>query len=640
MRDITERKKAEEELRESEERFRRLVENAPIAMSIINIDGTIEYTNEKHVKVTGYTREDNLTLERWWASVYPDEEYRKDIISKWNAYIDKSSRGEGTGTQERQIVCKDGTIKDIELQFTRVGDKVIVVFNDITERKKAEEAIRLSEEKFSKAFRSSPPWVTISALEDGRYIEVNDTFLRVSGYSKEEVIGCTSIELGIWADPSERAKMVKILHEKGSIYNQEVRFGTKSGEILTMLRSAELIDIGGETCSIAVTLDITERKKLEEQLRQSQKMESIGRLAGGVAHDFNNLLSAIIGYSELTLDNMTDDNPLREHIKTVLDAGVKAETLTNQLLAFSRKQVLEMKVVNLNTIVENMAKILRRVIGEDIVLELYAKPTLRNVRVDPVQIEQILMNLAVNARDAMPSGGHLIIEIDDAELDEKYARMQEGVKPGFYVMIAVTDTGKGISREVQEKIFEPFFSTKGIMGTGLGLSTVYGIIKQHNGNIFVYSELNKGTTFKIYFPVTKEEAEEEEAKDKPARVHGTETVLVVDDEPFICKLVMDSLQPLGYSVMEASSGEEALQISRTTGREIDLLLTDVIMTGMNGKELADAIMKDRPSIKVIFMSGYTNDTIVHQGILYPGENFIHKPLTHKKLMSKLRDVLD
>jgi PAS domain S-box-containing protein len=474
---------------------------------------------------------------------------------------------------------------------------------------------------------------------DGIILSLNDKACDMHGFDKGALIG-TDIELLELEEnrPAFRERRDRILNGEPLVF--ETQHSRKDGSKIALEISAKAIEVEGKTIIQSFYRDITERKKLEEQLRQSQKMESIGRLAGGVAHDFNNLLSCIIGYSEMALQRLPTENPAKEHIEIVKDSGVRAAALTRQLLAFSRKQILEMKVVNLTEIVQNMAKMLRRVIGEDVSLELNADPTVRNVKADAGQIEQVLLNLAVNARDAMSEGGRLIIEIDDVELDERYTARHEGVTPGSYVMLAVTDTGKGMSREVQEKIFEPFFTTKGMKGTGLGLSTVYGIVKQQGGYIYVYSEIGKGSTFKIYFPATSEAREQPVQKVEHAEPHGRETVLVVDDETYIRRLVVESLQTCGYQLLEASSGEEALKISDACGGTIDLLLTDVIMTGMNGRELSDALKARRPSIKVLFMSGYTDNIIAHHGILDTGQVIIQKPISTRVLAHKVREVLN
>ncbi len=411
--------------------------------------------------------------------------------------------------------------------------------------------------------------------------------------------------------------------------------------------SINKVDLDGGIMVIIVARDITDRKQneeekqqLQEQFLQAQKLESVGRLAGGIAHDFNNLLTVIIGYCELALQQGEKNNESFKYLKIISEAGKKAEALTGQLLAFSRKQTLEMKVVNLNTIIENFRKMLSRLIGEDIVLETKASTPVRNVLADPVQIDQILLNLAVNAKDAMPFGGRLTIETADTEIDEEYSVQHENAKPGSYVLMAVSDTGEGMSREVQEKIFEPFFTTKRVgIGTGLGLSTVYGIVKQHNGHIAVETKPGEGTIFKIFLPMTQQDIEETRQEEPGDIPRGTETILVVDDDSHIRRLIVDVLEPLGYRLLEAASGEEALQVSDTFKETIDLLLTDVILPRMNGGELAERLKSERPDTKVIFMSGYTDDLTARHNVRGPGFGFIQKPLTPSKLGKTLREVL-
>ena len=402
-------------------------------------------------------------------------------------------------------------------------------------------------------------------------------------------------------------------------------------------------DHGNVVQVIEYNIDITEKKQLEEQLRQSQKLEAIGSLAGGVAHDFNNILTAILGYSEIILMAMSKDDPLRPHMEAIQEAGDRASGLTRQLLAFSRKQVMELKVINLDAIINNMTEMLGRLIGEKIEMKLLLRSPTGNIKADPGQVEQIIMNLAINARDAMPDGGRLILETDTIELDEEYCRTHAEVSPGSYVVFSITDTGQGMTPDVKDKIFDPFFTTKTQgKGTGLGLSTVYGIMKQLEGHIFVYSEPGHGTTFKIYFHEEKEVVPEKIAPDDHAKAlsRGTETVLVVDDDPTIRKMVSDTLAPFGYQVIEADCGEKALEIFKAREGTIDLLLTDVIMPGMNGRELFERVKSIRPDQKMIFMSGYTDDVIAHHGVLEPGIFFINKPLVPSQLTKKIRDVLD
>ena len=391
---------------------------------------------------------------------------------------------------------------------------------------------------------------------------------------------------------------------------------------------------------IEYTIDITESRLLEKQLHQSQKMESIGRLAGGVAHDFNNILTAIIGFSELAQTKLPENHPVSRDLKIVREAGEKASVLVRKLLAFSRKQILEMSVVNLNELIDDILKLLGRLIGEDVYFEVNKDEKAGNIKADPSQVEQILMNLVINARDALPEGGRISIETSNVVLDEDYAKIHEGVIPGPYVMMAITDSGKGMSREIQEKIFEPFFTTKGSKGTGLGLATVYGIVKQHKGHIFVYSEKDIGTTFKIYFPATEERPRKKQFISPGMAPQGDETLLVVDDDKSILNLIIDTLQPLGYNINEATSAEEVLEFVERSDGKFDLLLTDMVMPGMNGRELARSVKEKYPKTKVIFMSGYTSDMIVKQGGLQEGEIFIQKPLSPMNLAGRIRQLLD
>ncbi|HDO31183.1 MAG TPA: response regulator [Desulfobacteraceae bacterium] len=381
--------------------------------------------------------------------------------------------------------------------------------------------------------------------------------------------------------------------------------------------------------------------QLESHLRQSQKMEAMGNLASGIAHDFNNILSTILGYSQIIGMKLPGNDPIRKMAEEIHHAGIKASNLTKQLLAFSRKQVTEMKITSLNIIIEDMAKMLGRLISEDISLEIFPAKEIGNIMADTGQIEQIIMNLVVNARDAMPAGGHLIIETGEIFLDEKYAETHENVAPGSYVMLTVTDTGKGVPKAIREKIFEPFFTTKELgKGTGLGLFTVFGIVKQHNGHIYIYSEPDQGTTFKIYLPVVEGPIDEIASSRKRKMPGGTETILVVDDDPSIRRLIEDTLEPLGYHLIKADCGREALDRCRATKEKIDLVLTDVIMPGMNGLELIETIKIDRPEIKAILMSGYTDNVVTHHGVLKPGIIFINKPLLPIAMANKIREVLD
>jgi PAS domain S-box-containing protein len=389
--------------------------------------------------------------------------------------------------------------------------------------------------------------------------------------------------------------------------------------------------------------DVTERRALEQQLRQAQKMEAVGRLAGGIAHDFNNLLMVISGYSEFLLGQIGDDPGMRGHAQEIANAAARATSLTRQLLAFSRKQMLDPKIVDLNSVVAENVKMLTRVIGEDIDLVMVPGPDIGAVKADPGQIEQVIMNLAVNARDAMPHGGKLTIETVNVILDANYARFHAPVKPGDYVMLAISDTGMGMDADTQAHIFEPFYTTKGLKGTGLGLSTVYGIVKQSEGYIWLYSEVGKGTSFKIYLPrfsATGEVPAMQPALAQEPTSPGHETILLVEDEENLRRLARQSLENQGYRVIDAPDGATAIQISQTHKDPIHLLLTDVIMPGINGRELADKVAPTRPDMRVLYMSGYTENHIGHNGTLDEGITLLQKPFTLPALKAKVREMLD
>ncbi len=394
--------------------------------------------------------------------------------------------------------------------------------------------------------------------------------------------------------------------------------------------------------AIAFISDISQRKLLEEQLTHAQKMEAVGRLAGGVAHDFNNMLTVISGYNRMVLDDLPPDDPLRINAEEIQVAADRAAGLTSQLLTFSRRQIVRPRVICVNTILAETEKMLRRLIGEDILLVLKPAPEAGNVRADPGHIEQAVVNLVVNARDAMPNGGNITIETANTTLDATYARSHLGVNPGDFVMIAVSDTGHGMDAETRRHIFEPFYTTKPKgKGTGLGLATVYGMVKQSGGDIWVYSEPGKGTTFKLYFPRVAEPAAVSEIRGvEMAKVHGSETILVVEDEDAVRDLTVAILRQLGYGVLAASSGQEALATAQAYPSDISLLVTDVVMPGMSGKQLADALLLTRPEMRVLYVSGYTENTVLNQGGLGPGVDFLPKPFNRQIIAGRIRQMLD
>ncbi len=534
--------------------------------------------------------------------------------------------------------------EDEVMLLTSLSDNLaygIMTLRTLTEQKKAEKASIQSEEKYRTLFEESKDAVFISTPE-GRYLDINRAGIELLGYASKEELLAIDIARDLYVNPEDREKYEKMLHENGFTKDYEIEMKRKDGSKLTVLTTSSVVrdEKGSVTAYRGIMRDITEHKKLEEQFLQAQKMEAMGRLAGGIAHDFNNLMTAVIGYSDLVLRELPKKHFASDKIEIIKDAGNKASDLVRQLLAFSRNQMLEIKPVNLNEIVHNMNKIFERTIGEDIELELNIDKPVKNVSADAGQIEQVLMNLVVNARDAMTNGGRLIIETDNVYLDKAYSLMHSQlVKPGHYVMLSVTDNGAGMSPEIREKIFDPFFTTKGTAkGTGLGLSTTYGIVKQHNGYIWVYSEPDKGTTFKVYLPATEEEVKETRKAGPSITSEGTETILVVDDQPLIRQFVSDVLQPLGYKLYEADSAEEALNIAEQVEGRIDLLLTDLVMPGMRGSELGELFIERWPNTKVIIMSGYGDKEILYKEI--KDAIFMQKPITAGELSAKLREVLD
>ncbi|MDA8105967.1 MAG: ATP-binding protein [Nitrospiraceae bacterium] len=522
---------------------------------------------------------------------------------------------------------------------------VLILGVNIYRRRIAEEARIDSERNFKTLFESAGDAIFIEDMDE-RCIDANEEAARSTGYSRAELRALSLRDITEPAFLGTLAESRKGLLGAGRAFFEAVHM-TKEGKSFPVELNCRLIDYSGKRAVLAVARDISERigaekeqRYLQAQLLQSRKMESVGRLAGGVAHDFNNILTSILGYCEILMSDIPAGHPMSKQLDIIRSAGERGAGLTRQLLAFSRKQVLQMKSADLNAIIENMAKMISRIIGEDIRFELRLKPV-KNILADTGQIEQVLMNLIANARDAMPDGGRLLIETGNELLDRRYAEAHEGVRPGIHVMLAVSDTGRGMSAEMKERIFEPFFTTKGTgKGTGLGLATVYGIVRQHNGHIHVDSEPGRGTSFKVYLPATDESVQPDEQLQSGPPAHGKETLLVVDDDAMIVEMIEKMLQPLGYTVLTANGSEEALAINGQYEKEIHVLLTDVIMQSMNGRELSDALKQRRPGMSTIFMSGYTDNIIAHKGVLEPGMVLLQKPLTQRLLARSIREVID
>lgn len=639
---------AQQGLRESEELFRSAFEDTNVPMVLTDLDHRFLRMNAAFARMFGYTQEEMLTLTMPDVT-HPDDlaesfERRKALLAGRSQYFQ----------MEKRYLRKDGQIlwglTNVSLVRDGSGRPRLYVgqVQDITERKRAEEALRASEERTRKILdTANDPFITINTA--GHILDWNRQAERVFGWPREEVIGRKLSETVIPAQHREghdRGLAGFAATGRGRMVNERI-------EITAVSRSGAEFPVElmiwptyvGSTCTIsAFVRDITERKQrkqLEDQYRQAQKMEAVGRLAGGVAHDFNNLLTIINGYSELVLDGLQPDNPLRNLITEIKKAGDRAVGLTRQLLAFSRKQVLVAVVLDLNGLLWEMERMLKRLIGEDIELSLRTEPALWSIKADPGQIEQIVMNLVVNARDAMPTGGKVTIETKNVELDEGYVGSHAEVQPGRYVLLAVTDSGYSMDAATKARVFEPFFTTKGEKGTGLGLATVYGIVKQSGGHIEVYSEPGVGSTFKTYLPeFTGPESRASSHRNVGANLLGTETILLVEDEGRVRSLAHAILDKLGYKILESANGEEAMAVCQAFQQPIHLLITDVIMPKVSGRELAARLTALRPTMKVLCVSGYTDDAIVHHGVLDATMPFLQKPFTAESLARKVREVLD
>jgi PAS domain S-box-containing protein len=494
------------------------------------------------------------------------------------------------------------------------------------------------------ALLESASQAIVSIDKAGRIVLANRRTEEMFGYSRDELLGA---RIEILLPESKRASHGRDRdgyfaqpHVRPMGIGMDLAGRKRDGAEFPVEVSLSYIETGDGRFAIAFVSDISQRKRLEEQLNQSQKMEAVGRLAGGVAHDFNNMLTVISGYTRMILDELSPLDPLREYADEIGKAADRAGAITNQLLAFSRRQVIMPRVISVNSVISQTEKMLRRLLGEDIQLGLELHPEVSNIKADPTQIEQAIVNLAVNARDAMPTGGQIFIETANVHLDETYAKSHLGVQPGDFVMIAMTDTGHGMDAATRQRIFEPFFTTKEQgKGTGLGLATVYGMIKQSGGDIWVYSEPGKGTTFKLYFPRAVEGVAERTDSNNGATTHaGNETVLVVEDEKPVRDLTVRMLQQLGYKVLSAASGAEALEISNSFSGKIALLLTDVVMPQMSGQQVADVLLGTRPDLKVLYLSGYTESTVIHHGV-GSGVDFLPKPFSRETLSKKLAEMM-
>jgi PAS domain S-box-containing protein len=639
-RDIRERKRAEEALTCSETRYRRLFEAAQDGVLIVDAESRrIVDVNPFLTELLGYHREELIDKELWEIGLFQDIESNKEAFRKL----------QGCGYiryDDHPLRTKDG--RHIEVEFVsntyNVGSTVVIQCNirDINERRKAEAALRLRD----RAIQAVTPGILITdpCQPDNPIIYASPGFQRLTGYSTAEVIGrnCRFLQ-GKDTDPAAIGRIRDATRECRACTVELLNYSKDGTPFWNNLSISPVLDSGGTvTHFVGVQTDVTERRQLEDQFRQAQKMEAFGQLAGGVAHDFNNLLTVITGYSEIVLKSLSPTDKVRGFIEEIMKAGERSASLTAQLLAFSRKQVIALKLLDLNSIVRDTEKMLRRIIGEDIELVMSLSLDVGALRADAGQLEQVLLNLAVNARDAMPQGGKLSIATENVELDDAYSKLHINARPGSYILLTTSDTGCGMTAETQARIFEPFFTTKGVgKGTGLGLATVYGIVKQAEGHIEVCSDLNVGTSFKIYLPRVNRALKPGTPSDRldPIR-RGTESILLVEDEAGLRCLLHQVLIDCGYSVSTAANASAAIRLARENRDPFDLVVTDVVMPGIGGRQMVEQLITFCPKVKVLYISGYTDDAIVRHGILHDQVPFLQKPFLPSALARKVRDVFD
>ncbi len=632
FRDQTKERSTERSLRQSEETYRLLFHNAPIGLIHFNEQGIITACNDAFVKIIGSSQQALIGLNML---KLPDKKVAaavQDVINGRTAFYED---------EYHSVTADKKTFVKAVFTLIRSDDAGwfggLGIIEDISERKQAEAKNKL----LSSIIEQGLNEVYIFDAETLKFTYANAATLKNTGYGLDELKDMTPLDIKPLLTAESFDNMIAPLRSGDK---QSVIFETlhrrKNGETYDIFISLQLIKTD-RPYFVAIGMDISGQKQLEAQLRQAQKMESVGRLAGGIAHDFNNMLQAIFGYSDMALGSINNTERLLSCIKEIQAAAHRSADLTRQLLAFAKKQAAAPKIINLNKAIYDMEKMLKRLIGENIELILRLDEDVCNVHIDPSQLDQVIANLIVNARDAITGTGTIAIDGKNIRLDEAYCAMHKEASPGDYCMLSISDTGSGMTKETLGRIFEPFFTTKKAgKGTGLGLSTVYGIIKQNNGFINVYSEPGKGATFKIYLPRSEKRPEDTDEKHDQLTSGGVETILLVEDEEQILDLCQTIFKDFGYKVLAAKGPGEALRLCQGFEEKIDLLITDVVMPTMNGKELSEKIAALKPGIKTIFMSGYTADIIAKQGLIKEDMNFIQKPFSIKDMTKKIREVLN
>jgi two-component system cell cycle sensor histidine kinase/response regulator CckA len=637
-RDVTERKKAEETLKKERDFMSAVLDTVGSIVVVLDRTGKIDRFNHACEEVSGYRREEVCGRFVWDFLIPPEQ------MEGVRGVFRNLASGMFPNKYENYWVAKDGQRKLIAWSNTALLDKdglveyVIATGIDITTQRQAEEGL-LREKKFSDGVINSLPGIFYLFDESGRLLRWNNNEQEKTGYTEEEQMNMSAVQL-FRQDGELFMHRIREAFETGS-FTMEAKMYAKSGASIPFLLTGVRMIVNDTRFLVGVGIDISDRKRLEEQLLQSQKMESIGTLAGGISHDFNNILTAIIGYGSLLQMKMKEGDPFRHYVEQILASANRAANLTKGLLAYSRKQVLNIKPVNINAIVRKIETLLERIIGEDVEIRSLLMDQEITIMADAGQIEYVLTNIVTNARDAMPGGGYVYIETQLVDLDEEAAKARGLLEPGNYALIAVTDSGLGMEQNIKEHIFEPFFTTKGVgRGTGLGLAVVYGIIKQHNGVVEVESEVGKGTTFKIYLPAARKNEEGMQQAASLSIKGGTETILVAEDDEIVRGFVASLLAQSGYTVIQAENGEVAVNKFMVNRDTINLLLLDVVMPKKNGKEVYDKIRIFEPSIKALFLSGYPADIMQKKGLLDKGENVLLKPVNINDLQQKVRAILD
>jgi two-component system, cell cycle sensor histidine kinase and response regulator CckA len=637
---------AELRYKETNDKLERLRDAGVLGVFEFRTDGdrVVTDANDTYLELLGYTRDDLARGDIASAKMTPPE-----FLAGDEAAVAAVRTAGKVGHREKEYFRKDGSRLPVLLAAAQLASdpsRGIGFLLDNSERKRAEVERAAREQRFRALLASTNDAILLRDAS-GRITFATDSIVRVLGITADEIVGQLHSRAPEIVHPDDvvalEAEEARTRLQPGVPIRSEARLRHRDGTYRTLeLIRTNLLDDPAVQSIVVNMRDITETRALQQQFLQAQKMEAVGQLAGGIAHDFNNMLSAILGFAGIIASELPPADPLAADVKEIITAAERASTLTRQLLAFSRKQILEPKVVDLTTQLRDLERMLRRLLGEDIELVMSLAPNLECVKVDPAQIEQVVLNLVINARDALESGGRITIETANVVIDQEYTRSHRDVSPGPYVMVSVSDNGRGMEKNVRERIFEPFFTTKGVgHGTGLGLATVFGIVKQSGGHIWLYSEPGQGTTFKVYLPRHDGVPVAPGARaPRPPPLRGSETVLLVEDEAGVRSFAKRALQRAGYVVLEAANGGEALLIAEQHEGPIHLLLTDVVMPRMSGRALAERLVKAKPSLRVVYMSGYTENTIVHHGVLDDGTDFIAKPIALDVLLAKVRVSLD